>query len=107
MGKRLAITGMVFGIVSLVLCWFGPLAFVTLVLSIVGLILAILGGKKLKANGQKSGIVTAGLVLSILAIVFSGIIVVACGLCLATVESAAEAAKANQELVKVVSSLMK
>ncbi len=89
MGKGQAIAGMVLGIVSLVICWFGILAFIALPLAIVGLVLAVNGGKKLKANGQKSGIATAGLVLGIIATVFSGIAFVTCGLCVACVAAAA------------------
>ena len=88
MGKGQAIAGMVLGIVSLVICWFGLLAFVALPLAIVGLVLAVVGGKKLKANRQSSGIATAGLVLGIIATVLSSITFITCGLCVACLATA-------------------
>ena len=54
MGKGQSIAGLVCGITSLVICWFGYLSFAALPLAIVGLILSIVGGKKYKANGQDS-----------------------------------------------------
>ncbi len=87
MGKGQSIAGLVCGITSLVICWFGYLSFAALPLAIVGLVLAIVGGKKLKANGQKSGIATAGLVVSIIAVSICAIAFVTCGLCVACVAS--------------------
>ncbi|MBQ4557848.1 MAG: hypothetical protein IJA61_00525 [Clostridia bacterium] len=89
MGKGLAVSGMVLGIVSLVLCWFGVLAFAALPLAIVGLVLSIVGGKKLKANNAPSGIATAGLVIGIIAVVLTGIAFVSCGLCVVLAASVA------------------
>ena len=81
MGKGLSITGMILGIVSLVLCWFGIASLVALPLAIVGLVLSCVGGKKLKANNAPHGIATAGLVIGIIAVVLTGITFVTCGLC--------------------------
>jgi len=91
MGKGQSIAGLVLGIVSIVICWFGFASFVALPLAIVGLILSVVGGKKLKANGMKSGIATAGLVIGIIAVVLSGIAFISCGLCVACVASAGSA----------------
>lgn len=88
MGKGQSIAGLVCSIVSLVICWFGYASFAALPLAIVGLVLSVVGGKKLKANGQKSGIATAGLVLGIIAVVLSGIAFITCGLCVALVGAA-------------------
>lgn len=88
MGKGQSIAGLVLGIVSLVICWFGFAAFVALPLAIVGLVLACVGGKKLKANGQKSGIATAALVIGIISVVLSSITFITCGLCVACVAAA-------------------
>lgn len=88
MGKGQAIAGMVLSIVSLVICWFGLAAFIALPLAIIGLVLSVVGGKKLKENGQKSGIATAGLVLGIIATVLSSITFIACGLCVACIAAA-------------------
>ena len=103
MGKGQAIAGMVLGIVSLVICWFGVLSFVALPLAIVALILAILSGKKFKANGQKSGIATAALVISIIATALSGVAFVSCGLCtICVADSINDAANAinSSDLIK-------
>ena len=71
-GKGQAVAGLVLGIAGLVFSflgtWFSVLA---LPMSIVGLVLAVMGGKKLKAAGAPAGIATAGLVLGIIAVVFS------------------------------------
>lgn len=87
MGKGQSIAGFVCSLVALVICWFGYVSFVALPLAIVGLVLSVLGGKKLKANNQKSGLATAGFVLGIIAVVLSGIAFITCGLCAACVAS--------------------
>ena len=89
MGKGQAIAGFVLGLVALVFCWLGVLSITALPLSIVGLVLSVLGGKKLKANCAKSGIATAGLVISIIAVVLSGIAFFTCGICAICVATAA------------------
>ena len=89
MGKGQSIAGFVLSLVALVICWFGYASFVALPLAIVGLVLAVVGGKKLKANGQKSGLATAGLVLGIIATVLSSITFISCGLCIACLAAAA------------------
>ncbi len=87
--KGLSITGLVLGIVSLVIGWFGVLSFVALPLAIVGLVLAILAGKKYKAAGQKSGLATAALVVSIIAVSVCAITFISCGLCVACAATSA------------------
>ena len=83
--KGMSITGMIVGIVSLSLTlvfgWWTALTWVTLPMAIVGLILSVIGGKKLKAAGQSAGIATAGLIVGIISVVFNGIFFFACGLC--------------------------
>lgn len=82
MGKGQAVTGMVLGIVGIV---FGLLSgwfsIIGLPIAIIGLVLSCVGGKKLKAAGQPSGIATAGLVLGIIATVFTAIAFFTCGIC--------------------------
>ncbi len=80
MGKGQSIAGLILGVASLVLCWFGWVSIIALAAAIVGLVLSVIGGKKLKANGQKSGIATAGLVISIIGVVLGGIFG-SCSLC--------------------------
>lgn len=84
MGKGLAIVGLILTILGLILSFLSILPFVSiiaLVLAVAGLILAVVGGKKLRANNLKKGVATAGLVIGILAVVFSGIGFVTCGAC--------------------------
>ncbi len=75
-GFVLGIIGIVFGILS------GYLSLLGLPVAITGLVLSVNGGKKLKAAGLPSGIATAGLVLGIIAVVFTAIAFFTCGLCI-------------------------
>lgn len=83
MGKGQSIAGLVLGIVGIV---FGVLngwfSIIGLPVAIVGLILSVVGGKKLRRNEQPAGIATAGLVLGIIAVVFTAIAFFTCGLCI-------------------------
>ncbi len=84
MGKGLAITGLILTIFGLLFSFLSILPFVSivaLVLAVAGLILAVVGGKKLRANNLKKGVATAGLVIGIIAVIFSGIGFVTCGAC--------------------------
>lgn len=82
--KGFAIASMILGIASCVLAWWG-IAFgvISLVCAVVGLILAIQAKKSYTAIGQKNGMATAGLILSIIGIVLSIIGIIACGVCVA------------------------
>ncbi len=92
--KGQATAGLVLGIVGLVFSFLGTwFSVIALPISIVGLVLSVMGGKKLKAYGQPAGIATAGLVLGIIAVVFSAIFFFTCGIC--TICVASEAAKLN------------
>lgn len=84
MGKGQSIAGLVLGIVGIV-CGVlsGWLSIIGLPIAIVGLVLSIAGGKKAKAEtGKSGGIATAGLVLGIIAVVFTAIAFFTCGLCI-------------------------
>ena len=82
-GKGAAITGFILGIVGIVFgILSGYFSLVGLPVAITGLVLSVNGGKKLKAAGQPSGIATAGLVLGIIAVVFTAIAFFTCGLCI-------------------------
>ncbi len=76
-GKGQAIASLVLGIISVVLWWFGYSAIVSVILSIVGLILA---GNSKKA-GFVGGIRTAGFVLSLIGLIGGAIALVACVAC--------------------------
>jgi hypothetical protein len=80
--KGKAIAGLVLSIVGLVLSFLGTFfSIAALPVSIVGLVLAVSGKKALAAAGQPAGIGTAGMVLGIIAVVFSAIFFFTCGLC--------------------------
>lgn len=83
MGKGQAISGFVMGIVGIVFGilsgWFSVIG---LPIAIIGLVLSVIGGKKLRAAEQPAGIATAGLVIGIVAVVFTAIAFFTCGLCL-------------------------
>jgi hypothetical protein len=71
----MAVAGLILGIISLVGGWFaGP--FPLWLLGIVGIILSSIARKK-----QKSGVATAGLVLSIIGTVLALIPWIACSIC--------------------------
>ena len=83
MGKNKAIAGLVLGIVGIVLTfvWPGWGQLIAIAASVVGLVMSVQGGKALKAEGQPSGLATAGLVLSIVAVALSSIMFLSCGIC--------------------------
>lgn len=74
----MAVASLVLGIIGLVCLFFLPV--LTIILSIVGLVLAIMGKKK-----NPSGVATAGLVLNIIGLVLSVIIFVACTACVGAI----------------------
>lgn len=82
MGKGKIIAGFVMGIVGIVLgILSGIFSIIGLPVAVVGLVLSIMGGKQAKAAGQPSGLATAGLVLGIIAVVFTTIAFFTCGIC--------------------------
>ena len=76
--KGAAIASLVCGIVSIVCWFFGVTSILSLVLGIVGLILA---GNAKKA-GYNDGLRTAGFVLSLLGTIFGALIFISCVACL-------------------------
>lgn len=88
-GKGFSIAALVLGIVSCVLAWFYMINIAALITSIVGVVLAALGRKKAREAGAPTGMGTAGLVLSIVALSLSAIGFIACTICVACVANAA------------------
>lgn len=76
-GKSQAITGLVLGIIANVCWFFGYTAIGSLVLGIIGILMAI-NSKKMGYSGP---IRTAGFVLSIIGIVVGSLVFVACVAC--------------------------
>lgn len=83
-GKGAATASMVLGIISVVLWFFGYSALVSVILGIVGLILA---GNAKKA-GFVGGMQTAGFVLSLIGLIGGAIFFVACVACVGAVGAA-------------------
>ena len=96
MGKGQTIAGFVLGIVGIV-CGIlsGYLSLIGLPVAIVGLILSVQGGKKLRAAGQPAGMATAGLVLGIIAVVFTAIAFFTCGICIICAGTTANALESS------------
>lgn len=92
-GKGAATASLVLGIISVVLWFFGYSALVSVILGIVGLILA---GNAKKA-GFKGGIRTAGFVLSLIGLIGGAIFFVACVACVGAI-GAADATGAFDDL---------
>lgn len=83
-GKGAATASMVLGIISVVLWFFGYSALVSIILGIVGLILA---GNAKKA-GFVGGMQTAGFVLSLIGLIGGAIFFVACVVCIGAIGAA-------------------
>lgn len=92
-GKGAATASLVLGIISVVLWFFGYSALISVILGIVGLILA---GNAKKA-GFNGGIRTAGFVLSLIGLIGGAIFFVACVACVGAL-GAADAAGAFDDL---------
>lgn len=76
-GKGAAIGSLVCGIVAVVLWFFGVTAVASVVLGIVGIVLAA----NAKKAGFQGGLRTAGFVLSLIGLIFGGVIFIACVAC--------------------------
>lgn len=72
-----ATASLVLGIIAIAMCWTSFAAIVSVVCGIIGTVLAV----KARNEGNKSGKCTGGLVLSILGLIFGGIIFISCVAC--------------------------
>ncbi len=89
MGKGKAIAGLVLGIVGIVFgILSGYFSLVGLPVAIVGLVLSVSGRKNLIDSGESAGLGTAGMVLGIIAVVFTAIAFFTCGICILCAASA-------------------
>lgn len=71
-----AVASLVLGIISIVFVFFGTFAFIGIILGIISLVLGIISKK-----AAPSGLATAGIVLSIIAIALCAISFLACVAC--------------------------
>lgn len=76
-GKGLAVASLVLGIIGVVCWFFGVSSIVSVIVGIIGLILAA----NSKKQGFTGGIRTAGFVLSIISLIGGAIAFVACVIC--------------------------
>lgn len=104
--KGLAIAGLILGIASLCTAWFGYGALAGIACGIIGIILSVLAKKSYTAIGQKSGMATAGLILSIIGLVLSIIMFIACVICATVAGTAANEIANDPELQKQISSAL-
>lgn len=80
-GQGLAIASLVIGIVSILFSWSSFFAIIFMVTSVVGIVLATSAKKKNAEVGLPAGMAMAALVVNIVALVFSSIGFLACGVC--------------------------
>lgn len=76
-GKGQATASLVLGIIAIALLWFGYSALISMVLGVVGLILA----SKSKKAGFTGGTRTAGFILSLIGLILGAVMFVACVAC--------------------------
>lgn len=88
-----AVASLVLGIIAIVFWFFGVSAFISLVLAIIGLVLA----SQAKKEGNDEGIRKAGFILSLIALIGGALIFVSCVLCVGCI-GAADAAGALNSL---------
>lgn len=105
--KGFAIAALVLGIVSIVLAWFYGINVLGIITGAVGLVLAILANKSYKAIGQKNGMATAGLVLSIIGLALALIGFFTCTVCVCCTAQAINSTSVSelQDLANQLSSL--
>lgn len=82
-GKGQATASLVLGIISVVFWFFGWGAIVSIILGIIGLIMA----NSAKKQGFESGLRTAGFILSLVGLIGGGFVFVACVACVGSLGS--------------------
>ncbi len=87
--NSMAIASLVCGIIAIILFWIPYVNIASLVLSIIGIVCGATGMKKARLSGTGNGMAVAGLVISIIALVFSAIGLFTCTICVCTAENAA------------------
>lgn len=65
------IASLILGICSLV---FGAVPFLGLILGIVAIVICLIARKKMKINGEKSGLVTAGIITTVLGLLLATLV---------------------------------
>ena len=86
-GKGQAIAALVLGIIGVVIWFTGTFAFLSVILGVVGIILASMSKKK----GFVGGVRTAGFVLSLISLIGGSLVFIACVACAGCIGAAAGA----------------
>ena len=79
----MAIGSLILGILAILVSFIPFLNWIGIPVAIAGIVFGAIGGKKLKEQGSSGGIATAGLVLSIIALVLAVLWTLMCGACAA------------------------
>ena len=87
-GKGMSIAAMVLGIVALVFSFLPVVGWAGIIIAIVGLVLAVIGKKKAREVNAPTGMATAGLVMSIIALGLAILITIVCLACVGAAGSA-------------------
>ena len=84
----MGVLGLIFGIISLITCWFGwvpsyglSFSLTPVILGILGIIFSVAGRSSAAKNNTPAGVAIAGLVLSIIGMILGGIGVSICVVC--------------------------
>ena len=83
----MAIGALVLGILALVFMWIPIIGIIAIPMALVGVILGVVGKKQLTEAGSPTGMATAGIVLSIIALAISLLFTLICGACAACASS--------------------
>ena len=81
----MAIASLILGIFAMIIMWIPVIGMGAVVISIIGIVLGVMGKKNLVAEGKPTGMATAGVILSSLALIVSGFFTLICAACLATI----------------------
>ena len=79
----MAVASLVLGLIALLGFWLPVIGIISLPCAVIGLILGVVGKKQLSAENKPSGMATAGIVLSIIALILSVLYLLICGACAA------------------------
>lgn len=79
-GKGMSIAALICGVLGIVGSFIPVVCYITLILSILGIVFGVKGQKIAKETGEGKGLATAGLVLGIVGVAF-GAIGAVCAIC--------------------------
>ena len=95
----MAVAALVLGIIGIVFSWF-PAVVIGVPLAIIGIILGIVARKNATATAQPTGMATAGLVVSIIGLVFATLSTITCMACAAKIDKKMKEDPAFREQIR-------